>query len=123
MLHTRMALSSFLTGEALEARWSERALSADQAMTFAVKEVLPELIRPEQRVEGEAESPPWWGWHRRRAILDGLDQVAGFKGAAVVSRQGELLAADGQRELFEQLERLLVESFEPGVNVPPSKLT
>lgn len=102
MLHTRMVMTSLLTYGELEATWSDADdLSTDQETTFDIEEVMPELLSPEPE---EATAPPeeqrWWEWRRRNETIAGLDQVEGYVGAAVVSVEGELIAADGQKSTF-----------------------
>lgn len=102
LLHTRMVMTSLLTCGDLEATWSDADdLVDDGHTTFDIEEVMPELLSPgPEEAAADPEERRWWEWRRRNETIAGLDQVEGYIGAALVSSDGELIAADGQKSAF-----------------------
>lgn len=102
LLHTRMVATAILARRDLEVSSLDITLEIDPEMAFELGELLPELLAPEPAdpvVEAAAASEPGAEprtWRRRRAMITGFDQVEGFIGAAVVTADGELVAADGR---------------------------
>jgi hypothetical protein len=109
LLHTRMVVTAILARRDLEVSSLDITLEIDPEMAFELAELLPELLAPEVvDLGGEAATggppgaePRVWPWRRRRTMITGFDQVEGFIGAAVVSADGELLAADGRQSEFD----------------------
>lgn len=102
LLHTRMVMASLLACRDLEATWNDADdVSNDQDTTFDIEEVMPELLSPEPEEDAtDPEKQRWWKWQRRNETIAGLDQVDGYIGAALVSADGELIAADGKKSAF-----------------------
>lgn len=109
LLHTRMVVSAILARRDLEPSSLDITLEIDPEVSFELGELLPELLAPESvepggeaaGASGGEAGPRWWPWRRRRAMITGFDQVEGFVGAAVVSAEGELVAADGRQSEFD----------------------
>jgi predicted regulator of Ras-like GTPase activity (Roadblock/LC7/MglB family) len=96
LLHARMAIDSMLERRDAELTVRDGEIKAEEEMTFTLEEVMPKVHETEERNPGssmDSRYGRWTNWNEENQGLSDLEQLNGYLASAIVSGDGEVLAA------------------------------